>query len=73
MFYHLAARRSSDPAVLKGLYSQAQKRLTELVPAVPLYESHSIVAYKNYVKGVIFDTSHNTPFFTSLWLDKDKP
>ncbi len=62
------ARQSRDPAVLKDLYSQAQKRLTELVPTVPLYENHTLVAYKSFVKGVIADTSHNTPFFTTVWL-----
>jgi len=68
-----AARRSTDPSVLQGLYSRAQQRLTDLVPAVPLHESHSIVAYQSHVKGVIFDTSHNTPFFTSLWLGQAQP
>jgi len=29
------------------------------------------VAYRKAVKGVIFDTSHNTPFFTSIWLDQE--
>ena len=68
-----AARRTTDPEVLKGLYRTAQQRLTELVPAVPSYESHHIIAYHRYVKGVVFDTSHNTPFFTSFWLDKEQP
>jgi len=68
-----AARRSSDPALLKDLYGKAQQRLTELVPAVPLHESHSIIAYRSPVRGVIFDTSHNTPFLTSLWLEQGRP
>lgn len=67
------ARRSIDPERLQQLYSQAQQRLTELVPAAPSYESHHIVAHQAYVKGLIFDTSHNTPFFTSVWLDKERP
>jgi peptide/nickel transport system substrate-binding protein len=62
------ARGAVDPAVLRDLYSRAQRRLTELVPAVPLYDNYSIVAYKRYVRGVIFDTSHNTPFFASVWM-----
>lgn len=67
------ARRSVDPVHLQQLYAQAQQRLTELVPAAPSYESHHIVAHHAYVKGLIFDTSHNTPFFTSVWLDKEQP
>ncbi|CAD5108403.1 ABC transporter substrate-binding protein [Zestomonas carbonaria] len=67
------ARRSTDAEELRTLYGQAQRRLTELVPASPSYESHHIVAYHRYVKGVVFDTSHNTPFFTSVWLDKEQP
>lgn len=65
------ARRSNDAAEQRALYSQAQRRLTELVPAAPSYESHHITAHHTYVKGVVFDTSHNTPFFTSVWLDKE--
>jgi peptide/nickel transport system substrate-binding protein len=67
------ARRSTDENELRSLYGQAQRRLTELVPAAPSYESHHIVAHHAYVKGLIFDTSHNTPFFTSVWLDKERP
>lgn len=66
-----AARRSTDPVELAALYRTAQQRLVETVPAVPVYESHVLVAYRKAVKGVIFDTSHNTPFFTSLWLDQE--
>ena len=65
------ARQSQDPAQLPQLYSRAQERLVELVPAAPVYESHHLIAYQRYVKGVVFDTSHNTPLFTSVWLDKE--
>ncbi|MDF2642431.1 MAG: Oligopeptide transporter, periplasmic oligopeptide-binding protein OppA [Pseudomonas sp.] len=68
-----AARRSRDPIELQALYAQAQKRLTETVPAVPSVESQVLTAYSKQVKGVIFDTSHNVPFFTSIWLDGEKP
>ncbi|MFC7289704.1 ABC transporter substrate-binding protein [Herminiimonas glaciei] len=64
------ARKSNDPVELKALYSQAQRRLTELVPAIPSYESIHMIAYRSYVKGVVFDTSHNTPLFIGVWLDK---
>lgn len=64
------ARRTADPAELKSLYSQAQQRLTELAPSIPLYENHTIVAYSRDLKGLVFDTSHNTPIFTTAWLDR---
>ena len=64
------ARRTADPAELKSLYSQAQQRLTELAPSIPLYENHTIVAYSKDLKGLVFDTSHNTPVFTTAWLDR---
>ncbi|MFC5694764.1 ABC transporter substrate-binding protein [Pseudomonas sp. GCM10022186] len=67
------ARQSRVPEELKRLYSQAQQRLTEVVPAVPAYENHSLIAFNRQVKGVVFDTSHNTPFFTSVWLDREQP
>jgi len=65
------ARRSSDPAQLQDLYSRAQKRLTELVPGAPLFENSSSIAYHRYVKGLVFDTSHNTVYFPSVWLQKE--
>jgi len=65
-----SARRSRDPAELQRLYSQAQQQLTELVPAVPAYENHSIMAWRSDVRNVVFDTSHNMPFFATVWLDR---
>lgn len=64
------ARHSADPVELQRLYSSAQQQLTALVPAVPLYDNYSLIAYRRGIKDVVFDTSHNTPFFTSVWLDK---
>ena len=66
------ARHSTDPAELRDLYSQAQRRLTELVPAVPLYENQTIIAYHRYVHGVVHDTSHNTPFLACIWLAEEE-
>jgi len=66
------ARRARDPVLLGDLYSKAQRRLTELVPAVPLYENYSFVAHRKRVRGVLFDTSHNTPIFTAAWLAEDR-
>ena len=68
-----AARRSRDPVELQALYSKAQQRLVETVPAVPSVESQVLTAYGRQVKGVVFDTSHNVPFFTSVWLDRGQP
>lgn len=67
------ARHAQAPDQLKALYSQVQQRLVELVPAAPVYESQHLIAYHRYVKGLVFDTSHNTPLFTSVWLDKEQP
>lgn len=64
------ARHSTHPEELQALYSKAQKRLTELVPAVPVYENHTIIGYNRRVHGVVHDTSHNTPFFACIWLDQ---
>lgn len=68
----LRARHTTDPILLRNLYSQAQRRLTELAPAVPLYENHTIIAYRRYVHGVVYDTSHNTAFFACVWLAEDE-
>jgi peptide/nickel transport system substrate-binding protein len=64
----LAARHSRDPARLADLYAQAQARLAEIVPAVPLHENHTLLAYRRSLRGLIFDTSHNVPFLTTAWL-----
>jgi peptide/nickel transport system substrate-binding protein len=69
----LKARHTTDPKLLQSLYSQAQLRVIELVPAVPLYENASSVAFSKNVKGVIYDTSHNTPYFPAVWIDKSAP
>ncbi len=66
------ARQSSDPVLLQELYSKAQARLTEVVPAIPLYENYSFVAYRKRLQGVLFDTSHNTPIFTAAWISDAK-
>jgi peptide/nickel transport system substrate-binding protein len=66
------ARQTSDPIALQDLYSKAQRRLVELVPAIPLYENYTFVAYRKRLNGVLYDTSHNTPVFTAAWLD-EKP
>jgi len=65
------ARLTTDPATLKSLYAAAQARLIELVPAVPVYENQTIVAYHKALRGVIYDTSHETPHFETIWFGDD--
>jgi peptide/nickel transport system substrate-binding protein len=62
------ARQASDPALLRTLYGQAQQRLIELAPSVPLYENQSVIAYRAHVHGIVYDTSHETPHFTAVSL-----
>lgn len=67
----LQARGASDPMLLRDLYGRAQQRLTDLVPAIPLFENHTLVAWRRQVHGVVFDTSHNTPYLLTAWLAKE--
>lgn len=62
------ARLSTDPAVLQPLYAAAQARLIELVPAVPIYENQSVIAYSKRIRGMVYDTSHAVPHFETIWL-----
>ncbi|MDR2093493.1 MAG: ABC transporter substrate-binding protein [Azoarcus sp.] len=66
-----AARRTTDTATLKELYRKAQERLTELVPGVTAFESQQTVSYRAKVHVPVFDTSHNVPFITSIWIDPE--
>lgn len=69
--YLEAARATPDPALQKEFYSKAQRRIIELVPAVPLHENTVFEAYNiNTVKGLIHDTSHDLPLLISAWLDR---
>lgn len=63
------ARRAGSPAEAALLYRQAQGRLVDLVPSIPLYENHTMIAYsRERVGGLVFDTSHNTVVFSTVWL-----
>jgi peptide/nickel transport system substrate-binding protein len=64
------ARHTLDPARLTELYSAAQRRLTEVVPSVPLFENQVKTAYRSHVRGITYDTSHTKPSFTTAWLDR---
>lgn len=63
------ARTSIDSAAREKAYARAQRRLVWLAPAVPIYENHTITAYRRALKGVLYDTSHNTPVLTAAWVD----
>lgn len=65
------ARRALDPLERRRLYALAQRRLVWLAPAVPLYENHTITAHRRALKGVLYDTSHNTPLLTAAWVDSE--
>ncbi|WP_162149084.1 ABC transporter substrate-binding protein [Arthrobacter sp. H41] len=64
----LRARGAADGPDAAEAYSQAQHRLTDLVPGLPLYENPSQFAYSNSVQGVATDTSHPVPVLTYAWL-----
>ncbi len=64
----LRARHTLDPQARQGLYRQAQALLVDLVPVVSLHESHHLSAWRRDVRGVVFDTTHNTPILTTAWL-----
>jgi peptide/nickel transport system substrate-binding protein len=63
------AREATDEGELKRLYRDAQARVIELAPGIPLDENHTNTAYNRRLKGLLFDTSHNTPVLTAAWLD----
>jgi peptide/nickel transport system substrate-binding protein len=64
------ARRTTDNAVQKELYSKVQQRLVELVPGVPVYDNSVLWATGADLHGVLTDTSHGTPYFTYAWLSR---
>ncbi|MDK4807453.1 MAG: ABC transporter substrate-binding protein [Novosphingobium aromaticivorans] len=66
------ARATRDPARQDRLYAAAQARLAVLVPAVPLFENHTLVAYHRHLRGMVYDTSHNMPFLTTAWLSEPR-
>jgi peptide/nickel transport system substrate-binding protein len=66
------ARRTTESERQRQLYSAAQRRLTELVPGVPIFESQSLVAYHRRLRGLVFDTSHNTVVLSGAWLERPK-
>jgi len=68
----LKARQTTDPAQLKKLYKDAELRLEQLVPAIPLYDNYTSWAVNKDVHGVPADSSHGVPLFTLAWKDGGK-
>ena len=66
----LKARQTTDEAELKELYTHAQERLAELVPAIPLYDFYTPWAVNTKVHDVLADSSHGVPLFTVAWIDQ---
>jgi peptide/nickel transport system substrate-binding protein len=66
------ARRATDAAKELELHAAAQKRLVELLPAIPLYENHNLLAATRKLRGLIFETSHHAAFLTGAWLDSKR-
>ncbi len=64
------ARISGDPQERKELYRQAQDRLVEFVPSIPLYGDPRTAAFPNRVKGVKFDYAYLQPYWFDVWLDE---
>ena len=64
------ARRSTDDAERNELYREAQERLVELVPSIPLYAARVDTSYPNYVKGVHYDRAYIQPLWFDVWLDR---
>jgi peptide/nickel transport system substrate-binding protein len=63
------ARISVDPEQRRELYRDAQERLVELVPSIPLYGDPRTAAFPSRVKGVKFDYAYLQPFWFDVWLD----
>ncbi len=62
------ARETPDGPEAKKLYGEAQQRLVELVPGLPLYENSSQWAYSKKIHDIRVDTSHPIPVFTTAWI-----
>jgi len=57
-----AAHSSTDPGEREQLYVQADARLAELVPALPLFEEPMFVAHSDALGGIDIDTQRSGPF-----------
>ncbi|WP_116953078.1 ABC transporter substrate-binding protein [Jiangella endophytica] len=62
-------RSTTDTEERAGLYAQAQERLTEIVPSIPLYYRPSLVSYHDYVHDIAFDRAYGNLWFYNTWKD----
>jgi peptide/nickel transport system substrate-binding protein len=61
------AREADDGPEAAEAYAEAQHRLLDIVPGLPLYENPSQFAHANTLQGVEIDTSHPVPVLTYAW------
>ena len=62
------ARETTDTAEQADLYAQAQQRLVELAPAVPLFDDQRVVAYdKQTVHGLRLDVAYPAVLPHDIW------
>ncbi|MHA7984390.1 ABC transporter substrate-binding protein [Rathayibacter sp. CAU 1779] len=62
------ARETTDAKERSSLYEQAQARLVQLAPAIPLYIRPDLVTYNQKVNGVTFDDAYGALVFYDTWL-----
>ncbi|MFG1703100.1 ABC transporter substrate-binding protein [Nonomuraea sp. M3C6] len=62
------ARASTDDTERAGLYTQAQARLIDLAPAIPLYNRPSLVSAQNKVQGLTWDHAYGAVTFHDTWV-----
>lgn len=64
------ARQTTDESERASLYEQAQSRVVELAPAVPLYVRPDLVTSRTSVHGVTFESAYGALWFQDTWLDQ---
>jgi peptide/nickel transport system substrate-binding protein len=61
------ARKADDGPEAAEAYAEAQHRLLDIVPGLPLYENPSQFAHANTLQDLEIDTSHPVPVLTYAW------
>ncbi|MFC4120949.1 ABC transporter substrate-binding protein [Nonomuraea zeae] len=62
------ARAATDDTERAGLYDQAQSRLIDLTPAIPLYNRPSLVSAQKKVHGLAWDHAYGAVTFLDTWV-----
>jgi peptide/nickel transport system substrate-binding protein len=62
------ARAATDATRRAAIYGQAQSRLIELAPAIPLYNRPSLVSSQKKVHGLVWDHAYGAITFYDTWL-----